>query len=144
MQEGEADRHSSASGASPLLASSCAPLLAGCSSKQLPPTYGNVLRMGDTRFAHCARACARVRAQRHLIEPGDWRAGAFADWRIKVEGRVARPGSSSLADPKALPARIQITKRTCDEGWIAIVEWTGAQLRLPVEPQLGYKRASSA
>ena len=29
------------------LASTCGLLLAGCSSKELPPTYGNVLRMGD-------------------------------------------------------------------------------------------------
>ena len=29
------------------LASTGGALLAGCSSKELPPTYGNVLRMGD-------------------------------------------------------------------------------------------------
>jgi DMSO/TMAO reductase YedYZ molybdopterin-dependent catalytic subunit len=61
------------------------------------------------------------------------RAGGFSEWRLRVEGRVARPGSFSLADLKALPSRTQITKHTCEEGWSAIAEWTGVPLRAVLE-----------
>ena len=57
------------------------------------------------------------------------RGGEFADWRLSIEGSVARPGRYSLADLKRLPARTQITKHTCEEGWSAIAEWTGVPLR---------------
>ena len=52
----------------------------------------------------------------------------FADWRFKVDGLVARPLSMSLADLRALPARTQITRHDCVEGWSAIGQWTGPQL----------------
>ena len=32
-------------------------------------------------------------------------AGGFADWRLRVDGLIARPVSLSLADLKRLPAR---------------------------------------
>ena len=57
------------------------------------------------------------------------RSGQFADWRLSIEGSVARPGRYSLADLKGFPARTQITKHTCEEGWSAIAEWTGVPLR---------------
>jgi DMSO/TMAO reductase YedYZ molybdopterin-dependent catalytic subunit len=57
----------------------------------------------------------------------------FADWRLRVEGRVARPTSFSLADLKRMPERTQITKHTCEEGWSAIAEWTGVPLRTVLE-----------
>jgi DMSO/TMAO reductase YedYZ molybdopterin-dependent catalytic subunit len=56
------------------------------------------------------------------------RAGGFRDWRLSIEGAVARPGLWSLADLKRLPARTQITKHTCEEGWSAISQWTGTPL----------------
>jgi len=55
-------------------------------------------------------------------------AGGFVDWRLKVEGMVARPGSLSLVDLKKLPERSQITHLACEEGWSFIAEWTGARL----------------
>ena len=55
-------------------------------------------------------------------------SGAFADWRLSVEGRVASPRTFSLADLKALPSRTQITRHTCEEGWTAIGQWTGVPL----------------
>jgi DMSO/TMAO reductase YedYZ molybdopterin-dependent catalytic subunit len=61
------------------------------------------------------------------------RTGDFADWRLKVEGRVARPSSFSLADLKRMPVRTQITKHTCEEGWSAIAQWTGVPLRAVLE-----------
>jgi DMSO/TMAO reductase YedYZ molybdopterin-dependent catalytic subunit len=55
-------------------------------------------------------------------------AGAFADWRLAVDGMVARPASFTLAELKRLPARSQITHLACEEGWSFIAEWTGVPL----------------
>jgi len=52
----------------------------------------------------------------------------FADWRLAVGGLVARPLSLSLAAVRALPARTQITRHDCVEGWSAIGKWTGVPL----------------
>jgi DMSO/TMAO reductase YedYZ molybdopterin-dependent catalytic subunit len=52
-------------------------------------------------------------------------AGGFADWRLTVDGLVARPSSFSLAELKQLPSRTQITHQACEEGWSFIAEWTG-------------------
>ena len=41
---------------------------------------------------------------------------------------MARPGSFTLAELKALPSRTQITRHACEEGWTAIGEWTGVPL----------------
>jgi DMSO/TMAO reductase YedYZ molybdopterin-dependent catalytic subunit len=138
-------------------------LLAGCSSKELPPTYGNVLRMGDLLTYRAFRTLlpphALVREYSYsditsspavgTCNPADphqelynaergslydqLRAGQFAEWRLKIEGRVAKPRTFSLADLKALPARQQITKHTCEEGWSAIAKWTGVPLRAVLE-----------
>jgi DMSO/TMAO reductase YedYZ molybdopterin-dependent catalytic subunit len=53
---------------------------------------------------------------------------AFADWRLQVEGLVERPMSFSLAQLRAMPARTQITRHDCVEGWSAIGKWKGANL----------------
>ncbi|TMV57859.1 molybdopterin-binding protein [Thioclava sp. BHET1] len=52
----------------------------------------------------------------------------FADWRLRIDGLVAHPLTLSLADLKALPARDQITRHDCVEGWSAIAQWTGVPL----------------
>ena len=128
-------------------------LVSGC-SKKLPPTYGNILRMGDT-FTYAAhrallaeQSLAREYSHKDITsfpaigttDPGDpskprssetyrrLQSAAFADWRLAVEGLVARPGSYSLADLKRFPLRTQITRHTCEEGWSAIAEWTGVPL----------------
>jgi DMSO/TMAO reductase YedYZ molybdopterin-dependent catalytic subunit len=54
----------------------------------------------------------------------------FADFRLKVFGLVRHPLSLSLAELRALPARSQITRHDCVEGWSAIGGWTGVQLSL--------------
>ena len=59
--------------------------------------------------------------QRHAAE-------GFTNWRLSVDGMVARPTAYSLADLKALPARSQITRHDCVEGWSAIGKWTGVPL----------------
>ena len=67
------------------------------------------------------------------INPGDadYRALAaegFADWRLRIDGLVERPLSLSLADLRARPARTQITRHDCVEGWSSIGQWSGARL----------------
>ncbi len=52
----------------------------------------------------------------------------FADWRLRIDGRVARPAELSLAELRRLPSRTQITRHDCVEGWSAIGKWTGARL----------------
>ncbi|PWK33834.1 molybdopterin-binding protein [Cupriavidus plantarum] len=69
--------------------------------------------------------------------------GGFADWRLKVDGLVQQPLSLSLADLKALPARTQITRHDCVEGWSAIGQWQGVNLgrildRAGLEPGARY------
>jgi DMSO/TMAO reductase YedYZ molybdopterin-dependent catalytic subunit len=54
-------------------------------------------------------------------------ANHFADWKLVVDGLVERPLSLSLEQIKALPARTQITRHDCVEGWSCIGEWTGAR-----------------
>ncbi|MEP7362329.1 MAG: molybdopterin-dependent oxidoreductase [Acidobacteriota bacterium] len=53
------------------------------------------------------------------------RADNFVDWRVEVDGMVARLSSFSVADLKRLPSRTQITQLTCEEGWSYIAEWIG-------------------
>jgi DMSO/TMAO reductase YedYZ molybdopterin-dependent catalytic subunit len=54
----------------------------------------------------------------------------FVNWRLVIDGMVAKPLSLSLADLKRLPARTQITRHDCVEGWSAIGQWTGTPLGL--------------
>jgi len=54
----------------------------------------------------------------------------FADWRLAVDGLVARPLTLSLAQVRAMPHRTQITRHDCVEGWSAIGQWTGVPLKL--------------
>jgi DMSO/TMAO reductase YedYZ molybdopterin-dependent catalytic subunit len=57
-------------------------------------------------------------------------AEGFANWRLRIDGLVARPMSLSLAELRRLPARTQITRHDCVEGWSAIAQWTGTPLGL--------------
>jgi DMSO/TMAO reductase YedYZ molybdopterin-dependent catalytic subunit len=45
-----------------------------------------------------------------------------------VDGLVARPGTFTLPELKALPVSSQITQQACEEGWSFIAEWTGVTL----------------
>ncbi len=54
--------------------------------------------------------------------------GAFVDWRLAVDGMVARPVSFSLAELKSFPHSTQITFIACEEGWSYIAEWSGVPL----------------
>jgi len=70
-------------------------------------------------------------------------AAGFADWRLQIDGMVARPSSLSLADLKGFPSRSQITHQACEEGWSFIAEWTGVPLsnvleHVGIHPQARY------
>jgi DMSO/TMAO reductase YedYZ molybdopterin-dependent catalytic subunit len=54
--------------------------------------------------------------------------GNFAEWRLAVDGLVARPGEFTLDDLKQLPSTTQVTHLACEEGWSYIAEWTGVRL----------------
>lgn len=60
-------------------------------------------------------------------------ATGFQDWRLQVSGLVAHPVSYSLDELRNLPARSQITRHDCVEGWSAIAKWTGARLSALLE-----------
>jgi len=57
-------------------------------------------------------------------------ANGFRDWRISVGGLVERPLSLSMAALRAMPARTQITRHDCVEGWSCIGQWKGTPLAL--------------
>lgn len=60
--------------------------------------------------------------QRHM------QAG-FAEWQLQVDGLVTTPASYSLDALRAMPARTQITRHDCVEGWSAIGKWTGVPMQ---------------
>lgn len=60
-------------------------------------------------------------------------ANNFADWKLAVDGLVRRPLALSLAQIRAMPARTQITRHDCVEGWSAIGKWTGLPLKLVLD-----------
>jgi DMSO/TMAO reductase YedYZ molybdopterin-dependent catalytic subunit len=67
----------------------------------------------------------------------------FKDWRLQVDGLVQRPLQLSLDDLRAFPARTQITRHDCVEGWSCIGKWTGVPLsvvlqRAGLEPNAKY------
>ena len=68
-------------------------------------------------------------------------AKGFADYRLEVRGLVDRPLSLSLDDLRALPARTQITRHDCVEGWSCIGQWSGARLG-PLLDKAGLKGAA--
>jgi DMSO/TMAO reductase YedYZ molybdopterin-dependent catalytic subunit len=112
----------------------------------IPPDYGGVYGAGATLTYASQRLLTRHSMAREfprsLISKDpfpngdpphddDFRrleAGGFADWRLAVEGMVARPASFSLAELKSYPQRSQITHLACEEGWSFIAEWTGLPL----------------
>ena len=52
----------------------------------------------------------------------------FSDWQVTIDGLVSKPTVFSLASIKEMPARTQITRHDCVEGWSAIGKWTGVPL----------------
>jgi DMSO/TMAO reductase YedYZ molybdopterin-dependent catalytic subunit len=69
-------------------------------------------------------------------------ANDFADYRLRVGGLVRRPLQLTLAQLRAMPARTQITRHDCVEGWSCIGKWKGTPLGKVLDlagPQAGAK-----
>lgn len=54
--------------------------------------------------------------------------GGFAGFQLAVKGLVERPLAIAYADLLRMPARTQITRHDCVEGWSCIAKWTGVPL----------------
>src|SRR5881392_127382 len=98
----------------------------------IPPDYGGIYGAGATLTYAAQRLLTRHSLAREfprsLISKDpfpngdpphdeDFRrleVGGFADWRLSVEGMVARPALFSLADLKSYPQRSQITHLACE------------------------------
>lgn len=63
-------------------------------------------------------------AYKAMVEDG------FKTYKLAVDGLVEHALEFSLADLRALPARTQITRHDCVEGWSCIGQWTGVPLGL--------------
>lgn len=112
----------------------------------IPPDHGGIFGAGETlTYAaqrlltrhSMAREFSRSQISKTPFVNGDpprseafhqLQAGGFSEWRLAVDGMVARPGSFSLAELKSYPSRSQITHLACEEGWSFIAEWTGVPL----------------
>ena len=123
-------------------------LLAGCDKIDASPTVQKVLGFAEPINLHAQRLVSDRAAlapefsasemspffrTNGTAMPGtpDYAqlvAKNFADWKLVVDGLVERPLALSLAQIRALPARTQITRHDCVEGWSCIGEWTGAKL----------------
>ncbi len=57
----------------------------------------------------------------------------FADYSLTVTGLVDNPVTLSRDTLLAMPARTQITRHDCVEGWSCIAKWTGVPLGLVLD-----------
>jgi DMSO/TMAO reductase YedYZ molybdopterin-dependent catalytic subunit len=127
----------------------------------IPPDHGGIYGLGETLTYASQRILTRHAFAREFSRgeiskmpfangkpPEDeaflrLQQGAFREWRVSVDGMVARPRSFSLAELKSYPSRSQITHLACEEGWSFIAEWTGVPLcyvleRVGILPQARY------
>jgi len=133
-----------------LLAGSAATLLTGCDRLNGSETFRGILRSAEGLTMRAQRLVSdrnalarefdaadispvfRANGTRMPVGPDYQRlaAGAFADWRLVVDGLVQRPLSISLDQIRRMPRQTQITRHDCVEGWSAIGKWMGVPLRL--------------
>ena len=121
-------------------------LLGGCDRLNASPRFGRILQSAEPLHDASQRLLAPGLAReyrRDQMSPvfrtngnrrpasANWAAHAmrnFADWRLLVDGLVARPLQLSLGDLGKFPQRAQITRHDCVEGWSAIGKWQGPVL----------------
>ncbi|MGB0007068.1 MAG: molybdopterin-dependent oxidoreductase [Candidatus Sulfotelmatobacter sp.] len=128
-------------------------LAAGLAQKHglVPPDHGGIWGLGETLNYASQRLLTRHSLAREFsrsqISPrpfpnelaplGDsfkrLQSAGFADWRLVIDGMVARPASFSLDRLKSYPSRSQITMIQCEEGWSYIAEWIGVPLSQVLE-----------
>lgn len=121
--------------------------LAGCDALSHDETALDVLRATEKLTRGVQRAVGR-KAMAQEFAPADiapvFRANGttrpsgddyaalaqegFASWRLQVDGLVEKPLALSLAELRAMPARSQITRHDCVEGWSCIGQWKGVRL----------------
>ena len=112
----------------------------------VPPDHGGIYGLGETLTYASQRLLTRHSLAREfprsqiskppfaneMAPPSEefkgLQAGGFADWRLSVDGMVARPASFSLDQLKSYPSRSQITMLQCEEGWSYIAEWIGVPI----------------
>jgi DMSO/TMAO reductase YedYZ molybdopterin-dependent catalytic subunit len=112
----------------------------------IPPDSGGIYGLGETLTYGAQRLLTRHSLAREFprsliskvpfanatAPPNEafkrHQATGFSDWRLVVDGMVARPTSLSLSDLKVLPVHRQITEVACEEGWSYIAEWIGTPL----------------
>jgi len=112
----------------------------------IPPDHGGIYGCGETLTYAAQRVLTAHSPAREfprsmisaapfaneIAPPTDafkqHQASNFADWRLKIDGMVARPVSLSLSDLKTFPVSSQITEVACEEGWSYIAEWIGTPL----------------
>ncbi len=131
-----------------LFAGTCAVTLSGCRKLSESTWFTNILGLGEKVTYKAQRLLLPRKAMSQEFTEADLSAqfrsngtalprneayhamadNGFADYRLVVDGLVARPGKFSLADLRALPSRTQITRHDCVEGWSAIGKWKGARL----------------
>jgi DMSO/TMAO reductase YedYZ molybdopterin-dependent catalytic subunit len=127
-------------------------LLTGCNGS-LPPTYGSLYDLSNAmtfashrlllRNQPLVREFGRDRISKsfpaiNTTNPESsryqrLRARRFTEWRLPVEGLVAKQTELSLELLKRLPSRTQVTQHNCEQGWSAIAEWTGVPLARVLE-----------
>ena len=137
--------------------------LAGCDLFSQNPTVRNVLASAEfltiraQRLLLSRQALAQEFTEADIsahfrangsTDPDDDAYQAFAqsgfkDWRLQVDGLVEHPLQLSLDELRALPARTQITRHDCVEGWSCIGKWTGVPLsiilqRASLKPEARY------
>ncbi len=123
-------------------------LLTGCDRAIENPTVRKILFTGEDMHRGLQRALTDRRALAREFsaaemspifrsngtrDPGTpayaaLSANDFAAYRLTVTGLVNRPLALSLAQLRSMPARTQITRHDCVEGWSAIGKWTGPML----------------
>ena len=133
-----------------LIAGSAATLLTGCDKLSNSESFRGILRSSEGLTMRAQRLISdraalarefsaadispifRANGTRLPVGPDYQRlaAGAFADWRLKVDGLVRQPLSLSIDQIRRMPRRTQITRHDCVEGWSAIGKWTGVPLHL--------------
>jgi DMSO/TMAO reductase YedYZ molybdopterin-dependent catalytic subunit len=127
-----------------------AALLSGCDALGDNPTFRSILQSAESgnfviqrslqsrmTLAPEYRADQRspiFRANGTRVPPGEIYARhsveKFANWRVKIDGLVARPQSFDIATLRTMPIRHQTTRHDCVEGWSAIGKWSGVPLKV--------------
>ena len=121
-------------------------VLGGCDKLNSSPSFRKILTGAEQLHLNSQRLVAGGLAREYRADQmsplfrvnGNTRPGSseyaahaasnFANWRLVVDGLVARPLNLSLHDLGAFHQRAQITRHDCVEGWSAIGKWQGAVL----------------